>query len=39
MHDIEALQLRIEDDERRRDDREIFRDVVGDRESRERAAS
>src|ERR1700730_1149185 len=38
MHDIEALQLRIEDDERRRDDREIFRDIVGDRERRESAA-
>jgi hypothetical protein len=37
MHDVEALQLRIEGNEHRRDDREIFGDVIGDREGREGA--
>jgi hypothetical protein len=38
LHDVERLQLRIERREHRRDDGEIFRDVVGDRERRQRAA-
>ena len=37
-HDVERLQLRIEGDEHRRDDGEIFGHVVGDREGGERAA-
>ena len=37
-HDVERLQLRIEGDEHRRDDGEIFGDVVGDREGGQRAA-
>ena len=35
---LSTCQLRIEGDEDRRDDGEIFRDVVGDRESGQRAA-
>ena len=38
LHDVERLQLRIEGDEHRRDDGEIFRHVVGDRERGQRAA-
>ena len=37
-HDVERLQLRIEGDEHRRDDGEILRHVVGDRERGKRAA-
>ena len=35
---LSASKLRIGHDEQRRDDREIFRHVVGDREGRQRAA-
>ena len=38
VHDVERLQLRIEGDEHRRDDGEILRHVVGDRERGQRAA-
>ena len=37
-HDVEHAELRIERHEHRRDDREVFRDVVGDREGGQRAA-
>ncbi len=38
VHDVERAELGIEGEEHRRDDREIFRDVVGDGEGGERAA-
>ncbi len=38
MHHVQHCQPRIEHHEHRRDDREIFGDVVGDREGGERAA-
>ena len=38
MHDVEHVELRIERQEHRGDDGEIFRNVVGDRERRQRAA-
>ena len=37
-HDIERAELRVGRHEQRRQDREIFGDVVGDREGRQRAA-
>ena len=37
-HDVERLQLRVEGDEHRRDDGEVLRHVVGDRERGQRAA-
>ena len=37
-HDVQRLKLRIERDEHRRDDGEILRHVVGDRERGQRAA-
>ena len=37
-HDVERVQAREDADEHRRDDREVLRDVVGDREGRQRAA-
>ena len=37
-HDVQDLELRVECDEHRRDDREIFGNVVGDGEGRQRAA-
>ena len=39
MHHVEHLQLRIGGDENGRQDGEIFGDIVGDRERRQRAAS
>ena len=38
VHNVERLQLRVEGEEDRRDDGEVFRHVVGDREGGERAA-
>ena len=37
-HDVERVQLRVDRDEHRRQDREVLGDVVGDRERRDRAA-
>ena len=38
IHNVERLELRVEGEEQRRDDGEIFRHVVGDGERRQRAA-
>ena len=38
MHDVENAELGVKRHKHRRDNREIFRDVIGDREGSERAA-